>query len=93
LVKKQAAAQMGTPTDMRFRIIKRRVDNSKRLDKITQARKLIYEMGRSVQSKGVEELLKKESYVPTLVRWSSSIHLITYIYDGSRMHFHVDSGY
>lgn len=67
---------MGTQTDMRLRVIKRRVDNAKRVDKVKRARKIIYDLGRSVRNSSIEEFLKAESYVPTVVR---GLQLLNYI--------------
>jgi hypothetical protein len=67
LVQKSAASKMGSVPDMRLRVVKRRFVNNRYRDKIAQARSLIYSNGRVVQSTLVEELLKPESYVPTLV--------------------------
>lgn len=58
---------MGCPHDTRIRVAKRRIANKKYRDNIAAARNLIYGQGRVVQSTSVEELLKSESYVPTLV--------------------------
>jgi hypothetical protein len=58
---------MGSPHDTRIRVTKRRIANKKYRNKIGEARTLIYSQGRVVQSTLVEELLKGESYVPTLV--------------------------
>ncbi|KAG8733494.1 hypothetical protein FRC10_012322, partial [Ceratobasidium sp. 414] len=66
LVKKSSASLVGTPHDTNLRVVKRRVGNKRYQDKIARARILIYKRGRSVQSQGVEALLKGESYVPTL---------------------------
>lgn len=67
LVHKSAASETGSPSDMHVRVVKQRKDNKKYRDTIKKARELIYDMGRVVQSKPVEELLKGKSYVPTLV--------------------------
>ncbi|CAE6445387.1 unnamed protein product [Rhizoctonia solani] len=55
---------------MNTRKFKRRKDNNKYRDKILQARHLIYDKGQSVQSKGVEDLLKDSSYVPVMNTFS-----------------------
>ncbi|KAG9089568.1 hypothetical protein FRC06_001484 [Ceratobasidium sp. 370] len=60
-----SALQMGTPTNMQT-YKKRRVDNDKRREKVKQAHQLIYNQGKAIQSKDVEDLLKAESYVPTM---------------------------
>lgn len=57
---------MGTPTDMRTRR-RRRIDNEKRRGKVKLARRFIYEQGKPVTGQAVEDLLKEESYVPTMV--------------------------
>ncbi|KAG9089394.1 hypothetical protein FRC06_001569 [Ceratobasidium sp. 370] len=73
LVHKASASQMGTPTDMRIRK-KQRIDNEKRRGKVERARQFIYEQGRTIQSKPVEDLLKSESYVPTMNAFSDRLH-------------------
>ncbi|KAG8700007.1 hypothetical protein FRC08_004982 [Ceratobasidium sp. 394] len=72
LVQKASASQMGTPTDMRIRK-KPRIDNEKRRGKVERARQYIYEEGRIIQSKPVEDLLKPESYVPTINAFSDRL--------------------
>jgi hypothetical protein len=62
---------MGCAHDTRVRVVKRRIANTKYRDKIAQARSLIYDQGRVVQSTAVEAILKRESYVPTLVSKAS----------------------
>jgi hypothetical protein len=58
---------MGTPSDTRLRVVKKRVDNTRRINMIKKARVFIYGLGHAIQSEGVEDLLQCESYVPTLV--------------------------
>ncbi|KAG8739756.1 hypothetical protein FRC12_016207 [Ceratobasidium sp. 428] len=71
-VKKTAASQMGTPTDMRTRK-KRRIDDAKRRGKVTQAKHLVQDKGKSLKSKDVEALLKDQSYVPTMNAFSDRL--------------------
>ncbi|KAG9079421.1 hypothetical protein FRC06_007742, partial [Ceratobasidium sp. 370] len=59
-------ATIRNASDARLRTVQRRIDNAKRIKMVKKARLLIYELGDSVQSKGVESLLQKESYIPTL---------------------------
>ena len=54
--------------DMLQRRILARRDTMERHEKITAARKLIYEAQYVVDTPQVEELLKPESLVPTVVR-------------------------
>ncbi|QRV82607.1 hypothetical protein RhiJN_27833 [Ceratobasidium sp. AG-Ba] len=72
-IKTHSVHQLGTPSDTRLRTVKRRVDNEKRRGKVRKARELIYKLGLSVQTKGVEELLQGESYVPTLNAFSCNL--------------------
>ncbi|KAF8599346.1 hypothetical protein BDV93DRAFT_449512, partial [Ceratobasidium sp. AG-I] len=69
-IKIGSVPQMGTPSDMRLRTVKRRIDNEKRRGKVRRARDLIYKLGLAVKTDGVEEILKGESYVPTLNAFS-----------------------
>ncbi|CAE6463349.1 unnamed protein product [Rhizoctonia solani] len=70
LAKKESASKLGTSHDTRIRVSKRRVESIKRIRKIEEARRLIYDLGHSVQSKQVEALLQAESYVPTMNAFS-----------------------
>ncbi|KAG8729295.1 hypothetical protein FRC10_004102 [Ceratobasidium sp. 414] len=72
LVQKTSASQMGTPTDMRTRN-KRRIDSKRHRKQVEHARQLIYDQGKGVQSKAVEDLLKAESYVPTMNAFSDRL--------------------
>ncbi|KAG8733626.1 hypothetical protein FRC10_012231 [Ceratobasidium sp. 414] len=63
-VNKNSASQMGTPTNMSTRK-KQRIDNEKCRGKVECAWHLIYDQGKPIQGKDVEDLLKGESYVPT----------------------------
>ncbi|EUC56088.1 hypothetical protein RSOL_158960 [Rhizoctonia solani AG-3 Rhs1AP] len=51
LAKKESASKLGTSHDTRIRVSKRRVESIKRIRKIEEARRLIYDLGHSVQSK------------------------------------------
>ncbi|GAB1521542.1 hypothetical protein RhiTH_004639 [Rhizoctonia solani] len=70
LAKKGSASKLGTSHDTLVRVSKRRVESTKRIKKIQEAQRLIYDLGHSVQSKQVEALLQAESYVPTLNAFS-----------------------
>ncbi|KAG8700843.1 hypothetical protein FRC11_012623, partial [Ceratobasidium sp. 423] len=72
LAKKSAASKIGTASDTRARGY-RRTENKKRTAKVLEARRLIYELGYSVQSQAVEELLFGESYVPTMNAFSQRL--------------------
>ncbi|CEL56121.1 hypothetical protein RSOLAG1IB_07574 [Rhizoctonia solani AG-1 IB] len=69
LSKKSAASKIGTASDTRART-QRRTEGKQRMTKILEARRLIYELGHSVQSQSVEKLLSGESYVPTMNAFS-----------------------
>lgn len=69
---------MGTPSDMRLRISKRRIDSQKRRGIVARSRKYIYELGRTIQSKPIEALLQTESYVPTMVCYL--LNIVFYLY-------------
>jgi hypothetical protein len=58
--------------DMTQRVTLAWVDNKQRQNKVNIARRLIYENKRRVDSAAVENLLKEESWVPTVVR--SQVH-------------------
>lgn len=66
-IKKGAIRNLGTPADTTIRREEVRVDDADLREKITNARKLIYERGYVVNSDHVEDLLKPESLVPTIV--------------------------
>ncbi|CUA67885.1 Maltodextrin phosphorylase [Thermococcus litoralis DSM 5473] [Rhizoctonia solani] len=70
LAKKESASKLGTSHDTHIRVSKRRIESTKRIRKIEEARHLIYDLGHSVQSKQVEALLQAESYVPTMNAFS-----------------------
>ncbi|KAG9087801.1 hypothetical protein FRC06_002358 [Ceratobasidium sp. 370] len=72
-IKKTAASQMGTPTDMLTRK-KKRIDNEKRRAKVEQARRLIYDQGKALTNNAVEGLLKDQSYTPTMNAFSARLH-------------------
>ena len=54
---------------MSLRTLLRRCDNKDQRDKVIAARQLIYEKHYAVHNSQVEELLKNESLVPTLVQY------------------------
>lgn len=67
-IKKGAIRNLGTPADTTIRREEARIDNAELREKITNTRKLIYERGYVVNSDHVEDLLKPESLVSTIVR-------------------------
>lgn len=67
LIRKDQIHHIGTKRDRISRASKARVDNQHRQTKVRLARNIIYEKGRVVNSKGVEQLLKSQSLVPTEV--------------------------
>ena len=64
LVVKSDIAKLGHKIDIQNRVSKARSYLS---DTIKLARSFIYEQGRKITSKAVEQLLKSKSWVPTLV--------------------------
>ena len=68
LVKKDDIGNLGTMADHAVRTCDTRLDNTARQDKVMKARELIYEGGYVVNSEHVENLLKDQSLVPTVVR-------------------------
>ncbi|KAF8760115.1 hypothetical protein RHS01_02138 [Rhizoctonia solani] len=70
LAKKRLASKLGTLHDTYVQVSKRRVESTKRINIIQEARRLIYDLGHSVQSKQIKALLQAESYVPTLNAFS-----------------------
>lgn len=58
---------MGLPDDIKYREACKRIDTKERNDRVRKARAIIYDEGRAVTSKRVEELLRPHSYVPTMV--------------------------
>lgn len=68
LVPKAEFPNLGVPEDWRQRRELKRVDTQARNDLVAQARSIIFTNGRAVTYKGVEQLLKPQSYVPTEVR-------------------------
>jgi hypothetical protein len=67
-IAKEDIPNLGTPADTAVRVEQVRRDDTARREKVSKARKLIYEDGYVVNSAKVEELLKPESLVPTEVR-------------------------
>lgn len=61
---------IGTKTDRKHRAEFRRIDDQKRRNAITLARKAIYEKNDTVDSVYVERQLKDLSWVPTSVSFS-----------------------
>src|SRR2546423_669923 len=58
---------LGLPEDQQQRLKLKRIDNQTRNNLVAEARSKIFTDGRAVNSKGVEQLLKSHSYVPTEV--------------------------
>ncbi|KAI0703342.1 hypothetical protein C8T65DRAFT_258430 [Cerioporus squamosus] len=73
LVRKQDINAVGTPQDMETRVNNARHDDEERRQKVAAARNLIYEKGRGVGSKPVDELLKAQSLVPTVNAFSARV--------------------
>ncbi|EUC58469.1 hypothetical protein RSOL_256740 [Rhizoctonia solani AG-3 Rhs1AP] len=65
LMPKSEFVNMGLPSDVRRRQELKRVDTKERNDLVREARSIIYNEGRAITSKRVEQLLKPHSYVPT----------------------------
>ena len=59
---------IGMRRDMTQRVSLARIDDAQRQVKVTTARRLIYEKQHRINSAAIENLLKEESWVPTLVR-------------------------
>ena len=76
LVSKQEIKNLGLPKDRRQRVQSPRVDNLQRRNKISSARRIIYEENYRVNSAAVERILKEESLVPTSVGVFSLLHII-----------------
>ena len=67
LIPKSRVHQIATERDILQQKLLQRCDSQTQRDKIAAARQLIYEKHYAVQTPQVEELLKGESLVPTLV--------------------------
>ena len=76
LVSKQEIKNLGLPKDRQQRVQFLRVDNLQRRNKISSARRIIYEENYHVNSTAVERILKEESLVPTSVRFFFLLHII-----------------
>lgn len=59
--------KVGTARDMSRRVTRARVDDVQRISKVLLAWQFIYEKNYAVDSKVVEDVLKSESLVPTIV--------------------------
>ena len=79
----------GTSRDNQQRITLSRVDDHTRQWKIQNARRLIYEDNRAVDSAPVQHLLKPESLVPTEVRIPTATETIL-VMTFQRTHFQCD---
>lgn len=66
-VAKEDIPGLGTLVDMATRVEKRRADTADRQNRIEKARELIYKDGYVVNSTRVDDLLKVDSLVPTVV--------------------------
>lgn len=60
---------IGTPEDEALRAQSRRVDTKERQDAVQKARNIIYEDGYVVNSTLVDNILKDQSLVPTVVSY------------------------
>lgn len=67
LVPKGEFPNLGILEDERRRQRLKRIDNGARNQLVTQARSIIYTIGRAINYKKVESLLKPHSYAPTEV--------------------------
>ena len=70
LIPKSKVYQIATERDILHRTTLQRCDTKERCDKVVATRWLIYEKQYAVHASQVEELLKSESLVPTLVEYS-----------------------
>ena len=59
--------EMGTPNDMKRRQLLVHIDDDSRRGKVLRARDLIYERNYAVNTPKIEELLRDQSLVPTIV--------------------------
>ena len=66
---------LGTVRDQAVRINRARVDESSRQYTVKNARDHVYSKGYAVTAKGIENMLSKDSRVPTLVRYVSSLFI------------------
>ena len=67
LVPKHCTDQLGTKSDQRQRVTLARKDTLQYRVKISNARDIIYDQNRTVDSNFVDNVLKEESLVPTEV--------------------------
>ena len=67
LIPKTQTHLLATESDLRQRILLSRSDTAQHREKVMSARKLIYERHYAVDATHVEELLKDQSLVPTMV--------------------------
>jgi len=65
---------MGMKLDMRRRVTGERVDNTRRQQRVEEARVLIFKLGVPVNGARVKAILDEESYVP--IRVSDSTYFI-----------------
>jgi hypothetical protein len=63
--------------DMKLRTSRARVDDADRKRRVTTARHIIYQKNYAVNSEAVENLLKKESWVPTSVSQAGTTLLLS----------------
>jgi hypothetical protein len=63
---------LGTRRDMKERASLARVDDDCRKDKVSTARRIIYDKNYAVNSTAVENILKQQSLVPTSVSLETS---------------------
>ena len=72
LIPKSKVYQIATERDILHRTTLQRCDTKERCNKVVAAHWLIYEKQYAVHASQVEELLKSDSLVPTLVEYSLS---------------------
>ncbi|KAG8898963.1 hypothetical protein FRC00_002093 [Tulasnella sp. 408] len=73
LIVRHQIRKLGLKADMKLRKVLRRTDTAGRRSSIVKARSFIYERGRGVGTTSVEAILRKESLVPTINAFSSSL--------------------
>ena len=76
LVKKADVPQMGKPSDMLTRMTDIRTNDKAYQALINKAQRLIFQHGKKITGKGVSDLLKDQSLVPTRVTYFDTICLL-----------------
>ena len=72
LIPMERIPNLGMAADVRQRLTLRRIDDIGCRTKIEQARKFIYAQGYAINGRVVDEILKDQSLVPTVVSLRSS---------------------